>query len=227
MIGSQERMCPLLSWRVWCCNKCDQTHHYKTLWKKVDCFGLLCQQQPYWNTKHNLLKYVNVMRRVVSFKPMPWSHFTNGAFPGSSRAVFGLFLAGVPSIFSPHAGPGLLLILTEKKPGPGEKYITYQACKQSGRGSAGPLSGSTRNTGTIFEGQHAGYPHAPPPPPYGTVAEAYRIPTWLVGDPGGVPPVPSRCPSVSRSGPLYDFQGDTQLQRDAFINVQSINPSIN
>ena len=29
------------------------------------------------------------MRRVVSLKPMPWSHFTNGAFPGSSRAVFG------------------------------------------------------------------------------------------------------------------------------------------
>ena len=61
-----------------------------------------------------------------------------------------------------------------------EIYHVYQACKQSGRGSAGPLSGFARETGTIFEGQHAGYLHAPPPP-------------WLVGDPGGVPPVPSGC----------------------------------
>ena len=46
---------------------------------------------------------------------MPWSQFTKGAFPGSSRAVFGLFWWDpdrVPSIFSPRKGPGLLLIQT-------------------------------------------------------------------------------------------------------------------
>ena len=51
--------------------------------------------------------------------------------------------------------------------------------------------------------------------------------TWLVGDPGGVPPVPLRCPSGSRSGPLYILQGYTQLLRDEFINVQTINHPAN
>ena len=63
------------------------------------------------------------------------------------------------------------------------------------------------------------------------VAGACGVLTWLVGDPGDVPSVPLRCPSGSRSGPLsgplYNLQGDTQLLRDEFINVQSINPSIN
>ena len=46
---------------------------------------------------------------------MPWSHFTKGAFPGSSRAIFGRFLAvphgtrkdpdRVPSIFFTPRGP--------------------------------------------------------------------------------------------------------------------------
>ena len=93
----------LLSWRVWCCNKCDQTHHYKTHWRIADCFGMLCQQQTNWNTKQNILKYANVMWRVVSLKPMPWSHFTKGAFPGSSRAVFGIPI-GSRLFFTPR-GP--------------------------------------------------------------------------------------------------------------------------
>ena len=54
---------------------------------------------------------------------MPRSHFTKGAFPSSSLAVFGRFLTvphgnfldpdREPSIFSPRAGPALLLILKE------------------------------------------------------------------------------------------------------------------
>ena len=32
---------------------------------------------------------------------------------------------------------------------------------------------------------------------------------------------------MSRSGPLYNLQGYTQLLKDELINVQSINPSIN
>ena len=67
--------------------------------------------------------------------------------------------------------------------------------------------------------------------PYGTRAGACGVLTWFVGDPGGVPPVPLRCPSGSRtqplSGPLYNLQWDTQLLRDELINVRSINPSIN
>ena len=90
--------------RVWCCNKCDQTHHYKTHWRIVDCLGMLCQQQTNWNTKQNILKYVNVMWRMVSLKPMLWSHFTKGAFPGSSRAVFGTPIGSSPFFFTPR-GP--------------------------------------------------------------------------------------------------------------------------
>ena len=87
---------------------------------------------------------MNVMRRVVSLKPMPWSHFTNGAFPGSSRAVFGRFLVvrtghgETPTGCRPffHPGPRVTFKYNLK----GEKYTTYQACEQSGSDSAGPLS---------------------------------------------------------------------------------------
>ena len=56
--------------------------------------------------------------------------------------------------------------------------------------------------------------------------EDYRMNLACRG-PGGVPAMPSRCHSGSRSEPLYNLQGNTQLLRDEIINAQSINPSIN
>ena len=128
------------------------------------------------------MKCVIVMRRVVSHKPMPWSHFTNGAFPGSSRAVFGRFLAVLHwtrrdpdgSIFSPHAGPGLLLILTEKKPGPGEKYTTYIKPANSQAGARrGPCRDPPGKRGQYLRDSTQGTCRSPPP--YRTLAGAYGI----------------------------------------------------
>ena len=203
--------------------------------KKVDCLSLLCQQQTNWNTKQNVLKYVNVMWRVVSPKPMPWSHFTKGAFPGSSRAVFRRFF-GRPARYSEGPRPGAVHFFTPRGPrvtfnsnlkvtwAPARNIPRIKPVNCPAGAQRGPCLDPPRTREQFLWDSTQG---TRPPPPYGTLAGAYGILTWLVGGPGAVPPVPSGCSSGSRSGPLYNFQGDTQLRRDEFINVQSINPSIN
>ena len=148
---------------------------------------------------------------------MPWSHFTKGAFPGSTRAVLAVFWpyrtgSGGPrpgSIFSDPRGP----------------RATFNSDLKVTRATARNIP---RFKPVIYPAGARWFPCRDPP---GTRGQIFNVLTWLVGDPGGVPPAPLRCPSGSRSGalsgPLYDLQGDTQLLRDEFINAQSINPSIN
>ena len=61
-----------------------------------------------------------------------------------------------------------------------------------------------------------------------STAGACGVLTWLVGDPGGVPPVPLRCPSGSRSGHLYNLQGiHSHWETNLSMFCQSIHQEIN
>ena len=62
------------------------------------------------------------------------------------------------------------------------------------------------------------------PSPLRDPGGSLRGPDLACRNPGRFPPVPLRCPNGSRSGPFINLQGDTQLLRYEFINVQSINP---
>ena len=198
IIGSQERMYPLLSWKVWCCNKCDQAHHYKTLWKKLTALAYSVNSKQIEIEIEKNITFWNIwMWCDVWCRSSPCLCHISQMRP--SRAVPALSLA----VFWPsRTGPGGTPTRCRPLFHPARGRVTFNSNLKVTRAPA-------RNIPWIKPGG------------------AYGILAWLVGDPGGVPPVPSGCPSGSRSGPLYDFQGDTQLQRAAFINVQSINPSIN
>ena len=169
---------------------------------------------------------------------MPWSHFTKEAFPGNSQAVFGRFFCCTAR--DPEGPrPGAVHFFTPRWP-----RVTFNTNLKVTRA---PARNIPRFKPVICPAGARRVPCRDPPGtrgqflkkitqdtrpgPYGTRAGACGVLTWLVGVPGGVPLVPLRCPSESRSGPLlgplYNLQGDTQLLRDEFINVQSINPSIN
>ena len=122
------------------------------------------------------------MWRLVSLKPMPWSHFIKGAFLGSSRVAFGLFWpihtgplgtrSGAVHFFNPRwprvtINSNLKVTRAPAMNIPRIKPVNWPV--RCPAGARWPLSGSARETRTIFEGQHAGYPPVPPPP-YGTLA---------------------------------------------------------
>ena len=133
---------------------------------------------------------------TCSFWLMPWSQFTKGAFPGSSRAVFGRFLA-VPhgTRRDPERVPSIFFTLARNIPR--LKPVNYPVgarrdpCRNP-RGTRGQfLKVSTHDTrsGPLRDSK-------------GARAGACGVLTWLVGNPGDVSPVPLRRPSGSRSGPL-------------------------
>ena len=134
---------------------------------------------------------------------MPRLHFTKGAFPGCSRAVLSRFFGGPRVTFNSN------LKVTRAPVGniPRFKPVICQ-------GHGDNFWRKVRGVLALA--------------PYGTWTGACGVLTWLLGNPGGVPLVPLRCPSISRSGSLYyNLHGDTQLLRDEFISGKSINPSIN
>ena len=102
---------------------------------------------------------------------------------GPYRAVPGLFLAflGHPARDPGGSRPGAVHFFTSRGPrvtfysnlkvtrAPARKFTTFQARKLPGRGSAGPLPGSARDTGTIFEGKPTGHPPAPLRDPGGSL----------------------------------------------------------
>ena len=95
---------------------------------------------------------------------MPWSQFTKGALPGSSRAVFGR-----PARDPMGPRPGAVHFFIPRGPRVtfnfNLKVTADQTRKLPDRGSVGPLPGSARDTGINFERKHAGYPPEPPTVP--------------------------------------------------------------
>ena len=104
---------------------------------------------------------------------MPWSHFTKGAFSGSSRAVFGRFMAvphgpgGTPTGRCPilhHVRPRVTFNTNLKVTrAPARNIPRFKPRNLPGRNSACPLPGSARDTGTIFEEKLTRIPTRPPP----------------------------------------------------------------
>ena len=152
---------------------------------------------------------------------MPWSHFTKGAFPGSSRAVFGRTTRdpegprpGAVHFFTPRGPQGTFNSNLKVTWAPARNIPRFKTIICPAGARRGPCRDPPGTRVTIFKEKvkHAGYPPGPPMRPERE-------------------PVPLRCLSGSRSGPLpgplYDLQGVTQLLRDEFINVKSINLSIN
>ena len=158
----------------------------------------------------------------MSLKPMPWSHFTKGAFTGSSRAVFGR-----PARDQEGPRPGAVHFFT-----PGGPRATFNSNLKVTRAPARNIpsikpvnspAGARRGPCRDPPGKRGQYLRdstQDSPPVRDPCGSLWDPDLTCIGDPGGVPPVLSGCSSGSRSRPLYDFQGDTQLQRDAFINVQ-------
>ena len=165
---------------------------------------------------------------------MPWSHFTKGAFPGGSRDVFGRTARdpegprpGAVHFFTPRGPRATFNSNLKVTRAPARNIPRFKPVICLAGARRGPCRDPPGIRGQILKESTQDTRPGPLRDPGGSL----RVLTWLVGDPGGLLPVPSRCPSGSRSvplsGPLYNLQGDTQLLRDEFINVQSINPSIN
>ena len=156
---------------------------------------------------------------------MPWSQFAKGAFAGSSRAVFGLFLAvphgtrsdpgRVPSIFFTPRGPRVTF----------NSNLKVTRCPEINKPRIKPINcpaGARRGHGNKFWRKAR---RAPARVPYGTREGACVVLTRLVGD-----PVESRrCPYDARTGPGRDpwIISRTIRVNEIRIDQCSINQSIN
>ena len=159
---------------------------------------------------------------------MPWSHFTKGA------GLPGLFLAALEG-----PRPGAVHFFTPRRP-----RVTFNSNLKVSRAPArnipwfkpvicptgarrGPCRDPPGRRGQILKESTQDTRLGPLRDPDGNLWG----PDLACRGPGrcsaGALPCPSGSRSGALSGPLSNLQRDTQLLRDEFINVQSINPSIN